>query len=238
MGVLMRVGALVQARMTSSRCPGKVLLDIAGRPLLGHLLDRLRTVSSLDALAVATSDESSDDPVAAYCQEAGVACFRGSLGNVAGRMGAAAAWLGLESFVRLCGDSPFLDPDLVRQAVALCRERAPDLVTNCLPKRHPAGQSVEVVSTAAFAASYPDFCAPAHYEHVTGYFYEHAGQFSICALTTDTDYGDVRLVVDTAEDLARLRRLAAAASDGLPLSLDALAALYRTLPGRTTKDRP
>jgi spore coat polysaccharide biosynthesis protein SpsF (cytidylyltransferase family) len=223
----MRVGALVQARMTSSRCPGKVLADIAGRPLLGHLLLRLRTAASLDAVAVATSDETADDPIAAYCQAEGVACHRGSLADVARRMGDAAAWLGLDAFVRICGDSPFLDPALVDRAVTLFREHGPDFVTNCLPKRYPAGQSVEVVSVAAFEAGYRAFSCPDHHEHVTRYFYEQTSRFSIRTIVADRDYGDVSLAVDTAADLARLRLLAAAAPAGGGLGLDALVALCR-----------
>ena len=233
----MRIGALVQARMTSTRCPGKVLADLAGQPLLGRLLDRLHAVVALDAVAVATSVEASDDPIAAFCQARGAPCFRGGLHDVAKRLGDAAKRFGCDAFVRVCGDSPFLDPALVDQAVTLFRRDAPDFVTNCLPKRYPPGQSVEVVSLAAFRKAYPRFRTANHFEHCTRYFYEYADRFFIRTIVATLDYDGIRLVVDTPEDLERMRVLARTATSPA-LSLDALAGLYREHCGPQCGQRP
>lgn len=225
----LRIGAVVQARMSSTRCPRKVLTPLAGKPLLGHLLDRLDTVPTLAAVVVATSGQADDDAIAAYCAARGTACHRGPLGDVARRLLDAAERFSLDAFVRVCGDSPVLDPGLVAAAVALFREHRPDFVTNCLPKRYPAGQSVEVVATAVLARAYAGFHQPGHFEHVTRIFYERAADFAIRTMEPQADYAGVCLAVDTADDLACLDRLLECARpDGLP-GLDELAEAYRRL---------
>jgi spore coat polysaccharide biosynthesis protein SpsF len=125
----MSIGVIVQARMSSSRLPGKVLREVQGRALLGHLLDGLRQAKGPDTLLVATSVDPSDDAV-----------WRGPLDDVAARFLGAAEAASLDAAVRICADSPLLDPALVDQAVALFRlgggrgQRARDAVSVC-----PAG---------------------------------------------------------------------------------------------------
>lgn len=232
----MHIGALIQARMSSVRCPGKVLHQVAGKPLLGHLLGRIAAVRELDSFAVATSAEPSDDRIAAYCEAQGVACFRGELENVAKRLLDAAEHLKLDAFVRVCGDSPMLDPDLLAAAVQLFRQQGPDLVTNCLPKRYPAGQSVEVVSLSTFRRVYAHFSHPGHFEHVTRYFYETPQGFRIACMQPKREHPGVNLAVDTPEDLEHMTRLIESLSGESPLSIDALCERSRALcqgPGRS-----
>ena len=192
----MKVGAVVQARMTSSRLPGKVLKPLAGRPALTWLLERLERADELDALVVATSTHPSDDAIADYCAARGTACARGELEDVAARMIAAARGAGLDAFARVNGDSPLLDQRLVDQGARLMREHATDLVTNVRPRTYPPGQSVEVVRTAALAAR------PGG-EHVTGRLYEGP----LVRFAADPPRTAPALTLDTPDDHARLEAI-------------------------------
>jgi spore coat polysaccharide biosynthesis protein SpsF (cytidylyltransferase family) len=192
----MKVGAVVQARMTSSRLPGKVLLDLAGRPALTWLLERLERAEGLDALVVATSTHPSDDAIAAYCEARGTACERGELEDVAARMVAAARAAGLDAFVRVNGDSPMLDQRLVAHGALLMRGARADLVTNVRPRTFPPGQSVEVVRTDALAAR------PGG-EHVTERLYDG----DIVRFVADPPRTGPPLTLDTRADHARLEAI-------------------------------
>lgn len=206
----MRVGAVVQARMSSSRLPGKVLAPVAGRPLLALLLERLARCEELDAVVVATSGEASDDVLAAWCRETGVNVHRGPLDDVVARMLGASAAQGLDGIVRICADSPLIDPALVDRAVALLRAGDHDLVSNVVPPRtYPPGQSVEAIRADALAAAGALMDAPGDREHVTPALYRHPGRFRIAALRADPPCDGLRMVVDTPDDLAALRDLVA-----------------------------
>jgi spore coat polysaccharide biosynthesis protein SpsF (cytidylyltransferase family) len=194
----MTVGAVVQARMTSTRLPGKVLAPLAGRPALLWMLERLERADGLDALIVATSGDASDDAIADFCAARGTACARGPLQDVAARVLAAARGAGLDAFVRLSGDSPLLDQRLVGRGAELMRASEADLVTNVRPRTFPPGQSVEVVRTEALAA------APGDPEHVTGALYDRA---RIVRFEADPPRTEPPLTLDTPADHARLEAI-------------------------------
>ena len=204
----MRVGAIIQARMSSARLPGKMLAPLAGRPALAWLLERLDHAHDLDAVVVATSDDASDDPIAAFCADAGAACHRGALDDVADRMLGAARAHRLDAFARVNGDSPLLDQRLVDRGVALMREGGADLVTNVRPRSFPPGQSVEVVRTDALERALAGDVGADAREHVTGPLY--AGGFRVVRLEAGDPRTDVHLTLDTGEDHARLEAILAA----------------------------
>jgi spore coat polysaccharide biosynthesis protein SpsF (cytidylyltransferase family) len=196
-----RIGAIVQARMSSTRLPGKSLMPLAGRPAIDWLLERLERARELDGLVVATSDEPSDDALADHCAARGLTVHRGPLDDVAGRMLAAARASGFDAFVRVSGDSPLLDQALVDRAVELMRAGPHDIVTNVRPRTFPPGQSVEVVRTAALASA----LVPEEREHVTGPLY--GGGFDVRRFQAETPRTDVRYTLDTPEDAERLERI-------------------------------
>jgi spore coat polysaccharide biosynthesis protein SpsF len=200
--------ALIQARASSVRLPGKVLREVAGKPLLQYLVERLRHAASLDRLVLATSSDVSDDAVAALGKRLGLEVIRGPLDDVLGRFLLAARQYALASLVRVNGDSPLLDPALVDRAVALYEAGGADLVTNTFPRSFPKGQSVEVMSCAALerAAASQD---PQDREHVTRYLYRHPEQFRIANFAREPNAGDLQLSVDTADDLRVFERLIA-----------------------------
>ncbi len=201
------VGIFVQARMTSQRLPGKVFIEIAGRPLLAYLLERLQRRQCVSSIVVLTSRDPSDDAVADFCRQQDCECFRGDLENVAGRFADALDHYGLDAFVRLSGDSPLLDQTLVDQAVEVFGTGNHDLVTNVFPRTYPTGQSVEVVSAAAFRRAFAAMSEPSHLEHVTPYFYENHQRFRIFNISVTPELRDVRLSVDTKADLDVFARI-------------------------------
>jgi spore coat polysaccharide biosynthesis protein SpsF len=190
--------------MSSQRFPGKVLSDVLGSPMLGHLLDRLDQCKGIDGLVVATSNASDDDAVAAYATDRGIACHRGSLEDVASRMIGAAEAMGADALVRVSGDSPLLDPALVDEAVRLFRDRRVDLVTNVQKRTFPKGQSVEVVSLPTLHAAWSKGMTADEREHVTKRFYDHARDYAIRNMVHEPECGDIQLSVDTLEDMRRV----------------------------------
>ncbi len=151
----MSTGIIVQARMGSQRLPGKVLYSVAGKPMLQYLLERLEHCRGVDKVVVATSSDQSDDPVFKFCRQYGATCYRGSLLNVAARFKELLDIYQFDTFVRISGDSPFLDPKLIELGLEIfCRDNF-DLVTNVMPRSYPKGQSVEIVRGAALKAAYP-----------------------------------------------------------------------------------
>ncbi|MEM1400479.1 MAG: NTP transferase domain-containing protein, partial [Pseudomonadota bacterium] len=124
---------IIQARMTSSRLPGKVLTSVAGRPLLSYLVESMEHCRNAGPIVVASSVEPTDDPIADYCDENGIECFRGPLDDVMARFLLAVEALNANQFVRVCGDSPLLDHRLIDRAISLFWRHKPDLVTNLFP---------------------------------------------------------------------------------------------------------
>jgi spore coat polysaccharide biosynthesis protein SpsF (cytidylyltransferase family) len=183
--------------------PGKVLRPIGGRPLLSYVVDSLTHCQSVDAVVLATSIDASDDPVAAFAKERGVSCHRGPLENVSSRVLGAAWSVGADALVRVCGDSPLLDPALVDHGVQLLRSSPADLVSNVAPRTFPKGQSVEVLSCASLHRAIAAMTTSYEREHVTPHFYEHPADFDIRGFSAARPRPDVRLCVDDEIDLAR-----------------------------------
>jgi spore coat polysaccharide biosynthesis protein SpsF len=205
----LRIWAIVQARMSSQRLPGKVLAPINGQPMIGHLLDRLDRSEGIDGLCVATSESISDEPIVAFCRSRGTPCYRGNLDNVAVRVLGAAEAHDADAFVRISGDSPLLDPRLVTRAAELFRASLPDLVSNVVVRTFPKGQSVEVVNTSTMRAALPGFRDADEAEHVTLHFYRNREDFRIVSFAHNNDVSHVQLSVDTEDDLSRMRDLVA-----------------------------
>ena len=209
----MRIGAVVQARMSSRRLPGKVLRKLHGRPMLQYLLERLERCRTLDEVVVATTTDPSDDQLAEYCGRVGVLCHRGPRDNVAERLRQAGQRLALDAFVRVCGDSPLLDGRLVDRAVDLFRSDQFDVVTNVMPRSFPTGQSVEVVRSTTLADAVGHMSDQVDLEHVTRFFYRNSGRYRIQNFSSELDHDDVSLAVDTSYDFDHIAALIAAMTE-------------------------
>jgi spore coat polysaccharide biosynthesis protein SpsF len=203
-----KTGIIVLARMSSSRLPGKSLMDIGGHPMLGLVLERLkRAASALQCkVIIATSSEVDDDAIANFSMAKDVGIFRGSLTDVAGRTLAAALELNLDYFVRISADSPFICPQVIEHAVRINRERQPDLTTNLFPRTFPPGISVEVINTRVFQRLLDSTISDEEREHVTKAFYNNPDDYDIHNFeSTHGDLSAFSLTVDTAADLDKAR---------------------------------
>ena len=166
------LGAIIQARMSSTRLPGKVLHKVKGKPMIQYLLESLGQCILIDRVVVATSTDDSDGPVADFCREYGIACHRGPLEDVAKRFVEALDVFGLDAFVRICGDSPLLDYRLVDRAVEIFNSGQFDMVTNVLHRTFPKGQSVEVIDSKMFKQAYPLMREDSEREHISSPVYQ------------------------------------------------------------------
>jgi spore coat polysaccharide biosynthesis protein SpsF len=195
--------AILQARMSSTRLPGKVLRPILGEPMLGRQIERLRRARRLARIVVATSRRADDDAIDAYCRSLGVDCFRGDLDDVLGRfLGALQAFGPVETFVRLTADCPLADPDLIDQVIASHFETGADYSSVSLNWTFPKGLDVEVCQTAALRRA-DRAAVGADREHVTAYIYRPGAEppFRINAVDRHPPLR-YRWTVDTPEDFA------------------------------------
>ncbi|MBA4260737.1 MAG: acylneuraminate cytidylyltransferase [Comamonadaceae bacterium] len=203
----MKTIIIVQARTTSTRLPGKVLLPLAGEPMLARLVQRLRRVQRADAIVIATTTNATDDAIAALCNTLGVPCHRGSEHDVLSRYADAARLHGADAVVRITSDCPLIDPALIDQVIATYAEGGSDYVSNMLPPTWPYGMAVEVFSAAALAQAHAEASQPAEREHVTPFIYGHPERYRLRNLASPVDLSQHRWTVDTPEDYELVRRL-------------------------------
>ncbi|QOZ52003.1 cytidylyltransferase domain-containing protein [Bradyrhizobium sp. CCBAU 53338] len=200
--------AILQARMSSTRLPGKVLKPILGRPMLCWQIDRIRRSRTIERLVVATSQETSDDPIQAFCDANQVFCYRGALHDVLGRFHGAAQMFGpAEHVIRLTGDCPLIDWTIIDAAVDLQRRAKSDLAGNGIERTYPDGLDVEVVAFSALERAHREATDASAREHVTHYIYRHPETFRLAHLTQEPDLGALRWTVDTPADFEMVEKV-------------------------------
>jgi len=202
----MTVTCVVQARMGSSRLPGKVLMDLDGRPMLRFMLDRLAVFPALE-LVVATSDHPADDPIEACAGAAGVAVVRGEETDVLDRFRLAAEMHPADHIVRLTSDCPLIDPGLVAAAISDHHRSGADYTSNTLIRTFPDGLDVEVMTSSALRAAAAEATDAAEREHVTPFLYRRTSRFATRAIRSAERLGHLRWTVDTAADLEVIRSM-------------------------------
>jgi spore coat polysaccharide biosynthesis protein SpsF len=200
----MRTVAIVQARMTSSRLPGKVLRPILGRPMLELLLERLQRARRLDGVVVATTTNRADDAVEQLALRMHVGCFRGSESDVLDRVLRAARAHAVDVIVEITGDCPLVDPEVVDAVVDAYREAEVDYASNTLRRTFPRGFDTQVFSTRVLEDVARLTGDPVDHEHVSLYIYEHPDRYVLHNVDSglpETFWG-LRLTVDAIEDFA------------------------------------
>ncbi len=200
----MSTAIVVQARMGSTRLPGKVLKDIAGRPMLSYQMERLRRVKRAERIVVATTDQPADDAVERFCQKEKIACVRGSEHDVLARYHLAIERFPADVVVRITADCPLIDPAIVDEAIAAYE---PDYVSNMLETTYPYGMAVEVFSAQALREAHREAKDPAEREHVTPFIYRHPERYRLRSLTMAPNLSHHRWTVDTPEDFELVSRL-------------------------------
>jgi len=196
----MRIVGIVQARMGSTRLPGKVLRPLAGRTVLGRVVRAAHESAVLDDLVIATTTEPADDAVVAEAQRLGVACYRGPVDDVLTRFLGALDEHPADAVMRFTADCPLLDPDIVALAATVWRAVGGlDYLSTAISRTLPRGMDVEIVRAEALRLA--DRAATTHHRaHVTSYVYSHPQQYRVLGLTLPPDLSDLRLTLDTVED--------------------------------------
>lgn len=194
--------AILQARMSSTRLPGKVLKPILGRPMLSLHIERIRRAVQLHTILVATSSEVSDNPIAELCEKEGIACHRGSLNDVLDRFYTAAKKYQPEHVVRLTGDCPLADSTIIDQVVAHHLKNGFDYTSNCRPPTFPDGLDVEIFRFSVLEQAWKEGIKPYEREHVTPFIWQQPERFKLSNVTAAKDLSHMRWTVDRAEDLA------------------------------------
>jgi Spore coat polysaccharide biosynthesis protein F, CMP-KDO synthetase homolog len=204
-----RTVATIEARMTSTRLPGKVLRTAVGRPYLELMIERLKRVPSLDGIVVATTTNATDDPVVALAERLGVGWYRGSEEDVLTRVLEAARAHAVDVIVETTGDCPLIDPDVVERCIAVYREGGADYVSNFLERDYPIGMETQVFATEILADVARRTDDPGDHEHVSLFIYRHPELYRLRDVPAPPELSDpeLRLTLDTPADDALLGRI-------------------------------
>jgi spore coat polysaccharide biosynthesis protein SpsF len=202
--------AIIQARMSSTRLPGKVLLDLACEPMLARVVARTKRAKTIDRTIVATTVEPEDEPIVALCRARGWAVSRGSRDDVLDRYYQAAVADGADPIVRITSDCPLIDPEVIDRVVEHLTTGV-DYASNINPRRtFPRGLDVEAFTFASLAAAWQDASDTSSREHVTPFLYRHPERFRIALVESERpEAADHRWSVDTPEDYELMRRILA-----------------------------
>ena len=219
-------GAIIIARMDSSRFPGKAMAHLGGKPIIERCISALKGSDEFITL-LATTGREVDRPLVDVAEHLGIGYFQGSL-DISERIADCIREFGLHYFARVNGDSPFTRRDLLTEGFRTIREKDLEFVTNLVPRAYPYGISVEIMKSKRYLSSLPDLNTDYYREHVTTYFYEHFGTLkTFCMPYASGNDHDVRLVVDTYSDLERIEKMLAVSPDAFELPISEIVKLYR-----------
>jgi len=206
-----KIVAIIQARMTSSRLPGKVLIDIAGFPMLYHVIKRVCSAQMVDQIVVATTDDPADDQIEEFCNSINISCFRGHPFDVLDRYYQAASKFQADIIVRITADCPMMDPALIDSLIQTFLETGVDFGANRLPppwkRTYPIGLDIEIARFQALEKAWKEAESQFEREHVMPYLYDQPGRFKIMLAHHEPDYGEKRWTVDTPLDLALVNKI-------------------------------
>lgn len=203
----MKTVAIIQARLGSTRLPGKVLLELAGQPMLARVVERSRRAERVHEVLVATTLESRDDALAELCAQRGWPCFRGSEHDVLDRYFHAAKSLGAEIVVRITSDCPLIDPAVIDSAIEGLERQHADYCANVIRRTYPRGLDVEAFTFAALETAWREDDKPEWREHVTQFILRNPERFNLTNISSDDDHSDLRWTVDTPEDFDLMERI-------------------------------
>ncbi len=211
--------ATIEARMTSSRLPGKVLLKALGRPMLGHLLARLRAVPSIDEIVLATTTNPADDPLAEFAGEERIRTFRGSENDVMARVISAAEFADADVIVEITGDCPIIDPDIVEQTIRTFKSNDADYVSNAHVRSYPDGMDTQVFALETLKRSSSMTNLPLDREHVSLHMRKHPGLFPHLNLVAPPSlhWHELGLTLDEPADYELIKKIIEYFGEAKPL---------------------
>lgn len=196
------IGAVIQARMNSSRLSGKIMLKVKSKSMLEHMILRVKHSKTIDKIIIATSKENSDDVIEKFCLEKQIDCYRGSENDVLERFYETAKKFSLDTIVRLTGDTPLINPLVIDEVVNYYQNNDFDYVSNIfpLPRTYPDGYNVEVFSFNVLEKTHFNAKRPSDREHVTNFISMQPNLFSIGKVDHEKDISKFRLNLDYYED--------------------------------------
>lgn len=203
-----KIGCIVQARMGSTRLPGKVLLPISNLDsVISHVIKQLQQSRLCNSIVIATTTNLEDDKIINISKEKDIPCFRGSSEDCLDRYYQCAIAFSFSIIVRITCDNPLIDPTLIDDAIETFTKGNYDYVTNCKPRSFPQGTEVEVFSFNALKKAWEEAKKPSEREHVTPYFYNNPDKFKIFNITNSENISNLRWTVDRKEDLELVRAI-------------------------------
>lgn len=227
----MNVVAIIQARVGSTRLPGKVLFELAGKTVLAHVIQRIKEAPGVDKVVIATTNNKADDAVVEEALRQGALVYRGSEDDVLSRYYEAARQYQADVVVRITSDCPLIDPAIVGEMIArFAQAGAPiDYLSNSMKRTYPRGMDAEVFTMTGLARAWKEARTPAEREHVTPYFYRHPGIFRLADHCARSDWSRYRLTLDTQEDWKLIQKIVDALDGGrrLPGMAEVVAYLER-----------
>jgi len=203
----MSVNVILQARFSSTRLPGKVLKEIVNKPMLALQIERIKTAKLIDNIIIATSIEQDDDAIANLCAKLDIPCFRGNLNDVLDRFYHSAKQFPSDHVVRLTGDCPLIEPEIIDQVITLHLKQGADYTSNCFIPCLPDGLDVEVFTKEALTQSWQQAKKPSEREHVTQYILNHSKLFTLANFQYSPDLSMHRWTVDEPNDFKFVEKI-------------------------------
>jgi spore coat polysaccharide biosynthesis protein SpsF len=198
---------ILQARMTSTRLPGKILMPLSGKPLLAYGIERLQRIKKPHHIVVATTTNWQDDAVETLCNTLNVCCYRGNEHDVLDRYYQAAKKYPADAIIRVTGDCPLIDAHIVDLMLDAFESSNADYLSNTLTRTFPRGLDVEIFTATALQTAFKEATQPEEREHVTPYVYNHPECFRLVNYSQQNDYSQERWTVDTPEDFALIEKI-------------------------------
>ena len=204
----MRIVAIIQARMGSTRLPGKTMMEICGKPLLWHVIDRTKPSRFINDIMVATTDKEEDKVILDFSKNNNISCFAGSEEDVLDRYYQAAKASKADVIVRITADDPLKDPDVMDRVILEFKDEGPDYASNTIKPTFPLGMDIEVFTFSALERAWKESSTPYDREHVTPYIYNNPEKFKLLNVTNPKgDLSRLRWTVDTKQDLEFVREV-------------------------------
>lgn len=224
------IGCIIQARMGSSRLPGKVMMDLdVSKPILYYVIKQHEFCNEIDKIIVATTDLKNDDIIENYVDELGVQCFRGDSTDVLDRFYNCAKKYSLSTIVRITADNPFNDPNVVDSVIKKFKSNNFDYITNSKPRTFPQGISVEVLSFKALELAWINAKLPSEREHVTPYIFNHPQDFKIFNFSFENNLSHLRWTIDRKNDYELSKKIASNIQK-LPITMNDILNLFEEKP--------
>ncbi|MBN18934.1 MAG: acylneuraminate cytidylyltransferase [Chloroflexi bacterium] len=224
------IGCIIQARMGSSRLPGKVMMKLDNsQPILYYVIKQHQFCNLVDKIVVATTELESDDIIAEFTHNMEVDCFRGNSTNVLDRYYQCAKKYNFSIIIRVTADNPFNDPQVVDKVVEEFKSKDYDYITNSLPRTFPQGISVEIFSFDVLEKAWNNAKLPSEKEHVTPYIYNHPDDFKISNFRYEKDFSNIRCTVDRDNDY-KLTKIIASEIKKSPILVSDILNLFKEKP--------